>query len=110
MSGPRRSPPELQPYGLTQEGRTPPWRARGLTLDLEVWRQQPDVGDSDVASVPIVKLHHHRVQILFLITGGSWRQGPPEYTALRSRPKRLSPLARWPGQENDGMGSGAPDK
>ncbi|DAA18309.1 TPA: BAH domain and coiled-coil containing 1-like [Bos taurus] len=50
----------------------------------------PDVGDSDVASVPIIKLHHHGVQVLFLITGGTWRQSPPKHTALRSVPKRLS--------------------
>lgn len=33
----------------------------GLTLDLEVGGQQPDVGHGYVARVTIVKLHHYRV-------------------------------------------------
>ena len=52
----------------------PPWRALGLTLDLEVWRQQPDVGDSNVASVPIVELHGDEVPIVLQTQQAYWRR------------------------------------
>lgn len=41
-----------------------------LTLDLEVRRQQPDVRDSYVACVSVIKLYHHRVHV-FLIAGST---------------------------------------
>jgi hypothetical protein len=30
-----------------------------------------------MARVPIIKLHHHRVQVFFFITGGACRGGMP---------------------------------
>lgn len=63
-----------------------------------------------MASVPIVKLHHHGVQVVFLITGGAWRQGPPEHGALCSGPTGFSLVAGWPGREDDRKGSVAPDR
>lgn len=56
---------------------------------------------------PSAKLHHHRVQILFLYSLEA--PGLLEYTRSAPGPREASPLARVAGQENDGMAR-APDK
>lgn len=91
------------PLGLLWELRQagPGGRARAavhsrvLTLDLEVRGQQPDVGDSNVACVPIIKLHHHRVQVLLLVAGGTCEGGT---AGARGRPCRAAPRRKVGGQ------------
>lgn len=61
-----------------------------LTLDLEVRRQQPDVRDSYVACVPVIKLYHNRVQVLFIARSTcngvcQWGGGGRRTTGVLSR-------------------------
>lgn len=57
-----------------------------LTLDLEVWRQQPDVRDSYVARVSVIKLNHHRVQV-FLIARSTCNGACPACVASPAKQK-----------------------